>query len=316
MATLSDSYSEGVIDPDPYVFETVGTVSVVIPSMNEGDNLLATVSSIVDNSFYPAFEVVVVDDGSTDGSADEVDHAHRSDPRVRVLKTAGMGVGRARNWGALHARGDVVIFIDAHCYTPPGWMTRLVAPLQNPSVGLVGPALASVTNPGGSKGYGLTWDDPSLLMRWLPASHDVPYPVPLLCGACQAVRRSDFMRVGSFDAGMTRWGSEDHELSLRFWLMGYAVLVQPQVSVYHLFRDHHPYHVDWYGVLFNILRMTLLHLRLDRAQAVLDHYRELTELPSSLHAVLGSDVLVRRAQLSRARVRTDDWWFSEFGVWT
>jgi glycosyltransferase involved in cell wall biosynthesis len=291
------------------------SVSVVIPSFNEGENLLSTVSCVLKNTRCPEFELIVVDDASTDGSVDEILYRYLRDPSVRVVRAGGVGVARAKNLGAYHARGEAVVFLDAHSYTPDGWLGDLLAPLQSRSVGLIAPALGSLAHPQGPKGYGLTWEDPSLLMCWLPARDTSPYPVPLLCGACQAARRSEFLSAGGFDAEMTRWGSEDHELSLRFWLMGYTVLVHPQVFVYHQFQDVHPYQVNWYGVLFNMLRMSLLHLRLDRVNAVLSHYKNMVDLPASLHGVLGTNVLSRRAQLEYARRRSDDWWFTMFGVW-
>jgi glycosyltransferase involved in cell wall biosynthesis len=290
------------------------SVSVVIPSYNEGEYLLATVASVLAHADGVQHEIVVVDDGSTDGSPGRLIAAHSGDARVRIIQAARAGVARARNLGAQHARGEYLAFLDAHCETSPGWLEALIAPLRDSSVGLIGPALASPTAPGRC-GYGVIWRDPSQLMTWLPRQADGPYAVPLVCGACQVTRRTDFLRLGGYDGGMTRWGCEDHELSLRFWLMGYRVMIHPDVVVQHLFRDVHPYRVEWYGILFNILRMTLMHMSPRRVTAVLDYYHHRPELGASLHDVLGSGVLAIRSQLNQTRVRTDDWWFAQFGVW-
>ena len=113
----------------------------------------------------------------------------------------GQGPGCARNVGAREARGRYVVFIDAHCYTPPGWLGGLIAPLSNPSVALVGCALADLSRPA----EGWAWAVPGVRRRstWCgcPALRHV-YPVPLLPGGCQALRTEDFLDFAQYDPGI------------------------------------------------------------------------------------------------------------------
>jgi glycosyltransferase involved in cell wall biosynthesis len=132
-----------------------GKVSVVIPSYNEGENLVDTVRCILDYASYEDFEIVVVDDGSTDGSGERVTRLFGSDGQTHVLRTPGLGVAGARNLGAQAAQGDILIFLDAHSYTPPGWMTALISPLADPQVGMVGPAFASLQHGNDVQGLGV-----------------------------------------------------------------------------------------------------------------------------------------------------------------
>ncbi|MEJ2366620.1 MAG: glycosyltransferase, partial [Deltaproteobacteria bacterium] len=278
----------------------VGKVSVVIPAFNEGENLVDTVHCILNNSAQQDLEVIVVDDGSTDGSGDRVERTFVEDGRVSVVRGVEQGVAGARNLGASGATGEVLVFLDGHCYTPPGCIASLTAILENPEVGMVGPAFASLGHGKGPRGLGVTWRDCSLEIQWLPQQGKTPYPVPLLIGACQAMRREDFGTLGRYDQGMTRWGSEDLEMCLRVWLMGYRVLVQPQTVVFHLFRKRHPYEVSGAKILYNQLRMVLLHMSTDRIARVFDYCKAKPEFSRSR----------RRFQIRRHY--DDDWFFSRF----
>ncbi|HSB71323.1 MAG TPA: glycosyltransferase [Candidatus Methylomirabilis sp.] len=290
----------------------MGEVSVVIPSHNEGENLVDTVDCVLANSSTSALEVLVVDDGSTDGSGERVSMRFATDRRVRVVRTSELGVAGARNLGARQSTGHLLVFLDGHCYTPPGWLPTLTEPLADPAVGMIGPAFTSLEHGNGARGLGVTWRGPSLEIEWLPQQQEAPYPVPLLPGGCQAMRRADFEALGRYDGGMTRWGSEDVELSLRVWLMGYQVLVQPAVLIYHLFRQRHPYPVDGGKVLYNRLRMALLHLSEERVARVIDSMKDWPEFAQSLIWLLGSDVVERRRYYQAHRPRDDEWFCRRF----
>lgn len=287
--------------------------SVIIAACNEGENLADTVGCILENT-EGEFEVIVVDDGSADGCGQRVRDLFGADKRVSVSRTQGLGVACARNVGAQAATGEVLVFLDGHCYLPPGWLDLLRLPLEDPSVGLVGPSFASLLHQDEARGFGVTWQDASLEMRWLAQMDANPYPIPLLPGGCDVLRRRDFERLGGYDSGMTRWGSEGQELSLRAWLMGHQVVVQPQVVVYHLFRNKHPYQVDMAKVLYNRLRMALLHLRPERVHRILEFHKNFPGFSESLLMLLNSDVKDRRQQLDESRRYRDDWFFDRFGM--
>jgi len=288
------------------------SVSVIIPAHNEGRNLADTVDCILTHSHAPGLEVVVVDDDSTDGSAARLRRRFCGDERVRVVRGPGLGVAGSRNLGARESVGDILIFIDGHCYTPPGWVPALTSPLADPGVGMIGPAFASLEHGNGCLGMGVTWQGPGLGYQWLMQQGDAPYPVPLVTGGCQAFRRTVFETLGRYDSGMTRWGSEDLEMSLRAWLMGYEVLVHPQVVIYHLFRKKFPYHVDSASVIHNRLRLAMLHLSRDRLIRVFNHYRDDPDFSRSLIMLMESDVTERRKEMIKSRIHDDDWYLSRF----
>src|SRR5260221_625524 len=87
-------------------------VGVVVPMHNAERTIAATLTSICAQT-HRSLDIVVVDDGSTDGSTAIVDAWRRRDPRVRVVQQANAGVAAARNAGATAARASLLAFIDA-----------------------------------------------------------------------------------------------------------------------------------------------------------------------------------------------------------
>ena len=109
-------------------------MSVVVPLFNKATTVERTVRSILAQTFAD-FEVIVVDDGSTDGSAELVETSF-PDPRIRVLRQPNAGPGAARNHGARVGRGDLVTFLDADDEWRPDFLDRAVTILaQHPLCG-------------------------------------------------------------------------------------------------------------------------------------------------------------------------------------
>ena len=159
------------------------------------------------------------------------------------------------------------------------------------------------------------WANWALEQHWYePIDGAEPYEVPLTTGACQAFRREVFEALGRYDDGFTRWGSEDVEICLRSWLAGGRVLVNPQVTVAHHFRESRNYKVDDVDITFNFLRMLYLHFSPPRIRRVL---RELEHNPSvapALDRLHESDVFDLRARLHANRVANDDWFFNHINA--
>lgn len=98
--------------------------SVIIPLYNKAAYIRATLESVLAQTCQD-FEIIVVDDGSRDGSADVVQALR--DPRIRLLRQANGGVSRARNAGIALARGELVCFLDADDWFGPDYLATLAA---------------------------------------------------------------------------------------------------------------------------------------------------------------------------------------------
>ena len=102
-------------------------ISVVVISRNEGRELARTVENF-DDTLPAGAEIIVIDDGSTDGSADRV-KTRRG--RIRVHRVKNYGVARARNLGARQARGGVIVYADAHLRLAPNWWRPMLDVLDD-----------------------------------------------------------------------------------------------------------------------------------------------------------------------------------------
>jgi GT2 family glycosyltransferase len=283
--------------------------SVVIPTCNEGEMLHMTVDSILQQTAYPNVEVIIVDDGSTDGSCDQ--YRDTADP-VTVVSGENLGVPLARNLGADHAQGEYVVFLDAHCTVSPNWLDLFSEALAQRNVAIVGPSFSRLEEPE-PRGCGMTWVNHQLHTAWIePQDVKPPYEVPFTPGGCQAFRLSTFKAIGRFDEGLTKWGYQDIELCLRAWLLGYRVVVNPDIRVAHYFRDKRSFDVPDQGVLYNFLRVIHKHFssqRIRRCIRAIDRYPNLEKTIDQLYE---SDIFVVRAQMEAARVHDDDWFFRAF----
>ena len=282
-------------------------ISLVIPSLNESW-LRRTVENI-DATLPARSEIIVVDDGSTDGSTDFLIGASG---RMRMIHADRVGVARARNLGARASRGKNIVFADAHLRVEPGWCELVIDLLAKPSVGAVSTAVTDMYQTD-RLGVGLHLTGPDLAVEWLSPESAEPYEVPLLSGCFWAMRRDVFELTGGFDDGMIRWGCEDTELSIRLWLQGYEVLVSPETEIRHLFREYLPYDLDWSCLVHNKLRLAYLHFNEDRCKRVVDVLRRDESFDAGMKLLDQSDVAGRRLELEARRVHDDDWFFDRFG---
>jgi glycosyltransferase involved in cell wall biosynthesis len=303
-------------------------MSIVLPACNEAPYLERTFEQFRATLPSPS-EIIVVDNGSTDGCSEFLNlDAEMLDPSAdchergadaerpgtsvlaRLFRSPNLlGVAGARNRGLDFARGEVVVFADAHVDVPPGWWQPMVAALNQPGVGLVGPAFGVMGDAEYMKMYGQRISDPVLHTQWLPKRSETPYPVPILGGGFMMLRRDVLEVLGGFDPGMQQWGSEDLEISLRAWLMGYEVWMVPEVEVPHYFRSKNPYHVEWKHVTANHIRTAFLHLSGERlARAVHGLMRD-PQFPRGLAICADSDLWSRRADLVARRVHDAEWFF-------
>ena len=286
-------------------------ISLVIPTVNEGENLSMTIQSIQE-TITGSYEIIVVDNGSTDGSTEFIELM--DDPRIRLLKTGErLGVAGARNYGSAFAESNVLIFVDAHMLFPSDWLTPILGVLREEQVELVVPAVSAWGNPH-AIGYGMSWKDERLEPKWLGKQSSDPYAVPLAGGCFQAFHKDFFYEIGGYDSGMTNFGSEDLEMCLRVWLLGYQVKIVPQIEISHRFRRSAPYSFGWLDTSSNFLRLVYGHFNERRIERVIAAHAETPSFEEALRRVKISDIWLRKRMLALKRKYDDDWFFRTFDI--
>lgn len=200
---------EKAISDDEHLMNSSTLVSVVVPCFNAAVTLSRTLASARAQT-HERLEIIVVDDGSTDGSA-EVAKAHgRIDPRVTVLRQPNGGVAAARNAGISAARGRFVAPLDADDIWHPDKIARQLALAEDDTVTLVycWPLLVD------SKGRLISDRARSTLSgKVVPALLRTNF---LGNGSTVLIRRDAALRVGGYDASLRSRGAEGCE----DWLLG------------------------------------------------------------------------------------------------
>ena len=287
------------------------TVSFILPALNEGEKLFKTIQSLQETSTC-AYEIIVVDNGSTDKSTDFIEKDHGT-TCIRLFKLEKpLGAARARNFGAAFAKGDIVVFSDPHVIFFPGWLDPIVGLLQREEIGIVAPAISSWDAPSIPGGFGMEWTDAQLDVGWLGKRACEPYAVPLLPGMCLAFRRDFFHGIEGFDSGMLGASMEDLEICLRAWLLGYQVFIVPEVVVSHLFRYDRSYKANGVNIIHNILRATYANFNAQRTQRVVAAIKPWPFFTEADHLIKESDIWSRRRSLEVKRIHDDNWFFEKF----
>ena len=213
----------------------LGRVTVVIPSKQEGGWIRTTVQNVLQAHDELLAEIVVVDDGSTDGSCAGLEELGNEIP-VRVKRTEGVGAARARNLGAADAIGEFLVFVDAHSRPEPGWLREICDVLQMGHAGAVpwvnwfepeNENVATVKVMGrwflaGSPGYQMG--------AWPAEKGDA---VPMGVGGCQAFQRVAFDAIEGYCEDLP-FGGEDSEICLRMWSRGGTLGAAPGATIWTL----------------------------------------------------------------------------------
>lgn len=288
-------------------------ISIIIPCKNEGEHVRNTLDSILSARTDATYEIIVVDDGSTDDCCRFLADSP-PDRRITFRALAGVGSANARNEAAKDAVGKVLLFCDAHIFVEDEWLDRLMDALNRPEVDAVSPGIASNVHPE-VVGYGMSWDS-NLSVYWPAPPERELAEVPILPGGCLAIPAQTFREVGGFETGFRVWGREDEEFSLRCWLFGLRLFVTTAARILHVFRQVHPYQISMAHIHHNTLRMALSHFDEQRIAKVTDMIRNqrTPELDHLMGELFLSDIWTQRRQYRARRVHDDEWFMQKFKI--
>jgi O-antigen biosynthesis protein len=215
------------------------SASVVIPNWNGRDLLAKYIPSIIEAlAGNPDNEIIVVDNGSEDGSAEFL---RENFPSVRVLALdRNLGFGGGSNAGFRAAKNDIVVLLNSDMRVEPDFLPPLLEAFTDEAVFSVACQIFFSDPNKLREETGLTqswWENGSLRVRHRddPAIQ-VPYPCAYGGGGSCAFDRRKFLELGGFDELLAPFYMEDTDVGYLAWKRGWKVLYQPRSVVYHEHR--------------------------------------------------------------------------------
>lgn len=211
--------------------------SVVILNYNGRGYLASCVRSVL-MSDYPAIEVIVVDNASTDGSVETLRDEFGGDARLTLIRnTSNLFFAGGNNAGMRAAKGDYIVVLNNDTEVEKDWLKHLAAAMQSPAVGACQPKMmfydqpTLIDNVGGLiDRFGYTHGKASCQED--RGQYDASDEIFFAGGAALAVKKSVLDEVGLFDEDFAlHW--EDVDLCWRIRLRGYSVRSVPLARVYH-----------------------------------------------------------------------------------
>jgi len=212
-------------------------ISVIIPTYNRKDELEELLHSLNNQTLPPSqFEIIVVDDGSSDGTEEWLmKNMDKFKVTISFYTQVHTGPGAARNLGMEEAEGDIFAFTDTDCIAQPEWLEHLIKPFNSEKVGAVG-------------GREIINDKDPLLMRCFHYLMTSPLTTGGLRG--KRGRRLAHFYPRTFNMALSRkayqategfkkmFHAEDIELSYRIKKKGFDLVFEDSAKVYHRRRNH------------------------------------------------------------------------------
>ncbi len=214
---------------------TTPRASIVIVTYNNLALTKLCLESVLRNTDYPDYEVIVVDNRSSDGTPAWLESlAARCENVSIILNDENAGFARANNQALARATGDYLVLLNNDTVVPPGWLSRLLRPLADPAIGLVGPMTNFVGNEAKLEVAYATWREMEAFAHehtW--RHHDEIADIHMLAMFCLAMRREVFARIGPLDEQFGIGMFEDDDYSLRVRAAGLRVVCAAGVFVHH-----------------------------------------------------------------------------------
>jgi len=197
-------------------------VSIVIASWNRKDDVLETLPSIYEQE-YPNYEIIVVDNGSTDGTAAALKEQH---PDVIVVALdENLGATGGRNAGIAVAKGDIIFFLDSDCSMQHDTLVETVRKFESdPKLGILGCKVLNyfTSQIDAATGWAFTSS----------VDEDTEFKSFSFSETGSAIRKAAVEKAGPF-WDFLFFGREGEDLSIRVWDAGYTVMYYPKAIVHH-----------------------------------------------------------------------------------
>jgi GT2 family glycosyltransferase len=287
-------------------------ISIIISCRNEVNNLKKTVDSILNSKNRLSFEIIIVDDGSEDGSCNFINTTTDYYKNIKLIFSKNIGIALARNLGAKASKSKYLFFCDAHIFVPDYWLDSMIKTLEDNNGDAIIPAIKNMENE--DRGYGGTWNS-NLEFVWLKKPEGTCAEIPLAPGCAFGIKRGVFETVGGFHSNLKLYGVEDQELSLRLWLFGYKILIDAAVEVNHLFKANNSYKIAHSDLIHNYLCLAYLHFNYINLVKILELLKAKAGFNIAFtNLIINEDLLKQRKEYFLKREFDENYYFEKFNI--
>lgn len=237
------------------------SISIVIANYNGEYYLKTCLTSLLKSSFITDYEILIIDNNSTDTSVEIIKEFQKKDSNIKLLKNkSNRGVPFSRNKAIKKAKGDILVFLDNDTKVDKDWLKGIIQTFssdvtigalqckifdfkKNDLIQEVGMKLYPYT------GFGTT------LGRGEKDHGQFDTPVEIIAlGAALAVKKDIAKKIGGFDLKLMHT-TDDLDFSWRIWISGYRVMLSPNSKVYHYTKVHSHNYKMYFHLSKNSLRM-------------------------------------------------------------
>jgi len=206
--------------------------SIIVPVFNCEETMDACLESLL-NQDYPSYEIIIIDDGSTDETA----QICQSKEGIQIIQVSNGGPSKARNIGVKKAKGEFVAFTDGDCIVHQQWLTELRKGFLRAEIASVG---GNQISPETESSYGQNVQETFAIlgfatsyMKTRPNMAKIQHNPS--CNS--AYRKTLFETIGGFEESL--WPGEDMDLDFRLTQQGYILMRNPKAIVKHFRPQSH-----------------------------------------------------------------------------
>lgn len=210
-------------------------VSIIVVTYHNLELTHLCIESIFQNTTYPDYEVIIIDNASSDGTRNFLRYLARTRPAVKIiLNDDNLGFAAANNQGLRMAQGDYLVLLNNDTVVPKGWIDPMLRHLDTPDIGLVGPVTNSVGNEAKiDVTYSSLDQMDDFSDRYTARHHGRIFDIPMLAMFCIAMRREVFEKIGFLDEKFGIGMFEDDDYSRRAQNLGFRTVCAEDAFVHH-----------------------------------------------------------------------------------